>query len=132
VPAAHLAVLGDGVLSAEIRARVLSLGLKDAVTFTGYQRADDFPKWVQAFDEVWVLGLGNDFAARAAAQARSCGARVVAVDEGALSSYADQVVAPAPRAVADAALGSERRDIAVHPPEEIARRVLELYKLVRQ
>ena len=34
-PSAHLVALGDGERSATIRARVISLGLKDAVTFTG-------------------------------------------------------------------------------------------------
>jgi len=124
---AHLVVLGDGERSATIRARVLSLGLKEAVTFAGYQHAGEFPRWVQAFDEVWVLGLGNDWAARSAAQARSCGARVVAADEGALAAYADAVVAPVPEAVAAAALRPERKQLPVPKPEEIARSLLELY-----
>ena len=110
---------------------MISLGLKDAVTFAGYRPADEFPRWVQAFDEVWVLGLGNDFAGRAAAQARACGARVVAVDEGALPVYADAVVAPEPAAVADAALGAGRREVPVVPVGELAGRVLELYETVR-
>lgn len=131
VPAAHLVILGDGERGASIRVRVLSLGLKDAVTFAGYQRSEEFPRWVQAFDEVWVLGLGNDFAARAAAQARRCGARVVAVDEGALATYADAVVVPEPKVVADVALGEARREVPVTTVDEIARRVLELYQRVR-
>ncbi|MBL8952793.1 MAG: glycosyltransferase [Myxococcaceae bacterium] len=130
-PSAHLVVLGDGAHAATLRAHVLSVGLKDAVTFAGYQHGDDFAKWVQAFDEVWVLGLGNDWAARAAAQARRCGARIVAVDEGALSTYADAVVAPTPEAVAAAALKPDRRALTVPDPTEVARSLLELYAKVR-
>jgi glycosyltransferase involved in cell wall biosynthesis len=127
VRVAHLVVLGDGERAATIRARVLSLGLKEAVTFAGYQRAEEFPRWVQAFDEVWVLGLGNDWAARSAAQARSCGARVVAADEGALAAYADAIVAPTADAVAAAALRPERKALPVPKPDDIARSLLDLY-----
>lgn len=129
-PSAHLVILGDGERGAALRARVLSLGLKDAVTFVGYQPAEEFPRWVQAFDEVWVLGLGNDFAGRAAAQARACGARVVAVDEGGLPTYADAVIAPTAAALAEAALGGARRDISIVGVEEIAKRVVALYERV--
>lgn len=131
LPEAHLVVLGDGEKGAELRARVLSLGLKGAVTFTGYRPADEFPRWVQVFDEVWVLGLGNDFAGRSAAQARACGARVVTVDEGGLPVWADAVVPAEPRALAEAALLPERREVPVLGPQEIARRVLALYERVR-
>ena len=131
MPQAQLVILGDGERGAAIRARVLSQGLKDAVTFAGYRSADEFPRWLQAFDEVWVLGLGNDWAGRAAAQARRCGARVVAVDEGALAAWADAVVSPAPEAVAEAALAASRREVVVPEPTELARRVLELYERAR-
>ncbi len=130
-PSAHLVILGDGERGAALRARVLSLGLKEAVTFVGYQPADEFPRWVQAFDEVWVLGLGNDFAGRAAAQARACGARVVAVDEGALAVHADAVIAADPGALAAAALQPQRREVPVVRADEIAQRVLALYERAR-
>jgi glycosyltransferase involved in cell wall biosynthesis len=126
-PDAHLMLTSNGVGEAEIRARVLSLGLKDAVTFTGYVPTQDFYRWVQALDEVWILGLGNDFSARVAAQARMCGARVLGVDEGALAHYADAVVPPEVEAIAAAALKPERREVKVSPVAEVAAQVLALY-----
>ena len=60
--------------------------------FAGYQEGPAFVRWLQALDEVWILGLGNDWSGRAAAQARACGVRVVAVREGALERLADAVV----------------------------------------
>jgi glycosyltransferase involved in cell wall biosynthesis len=128
---AHLLLTSNGVNEAQVRARVLSLGLKDAVTFAGYVRTEEFPRWVQALDEVWILGLGNDYSARVAAQARACGARVVAVDEGALPRYADVLVKPEAEALAAAALEPERRELAVTPVAEIAAQVLSLYEKAR-
>src|SRR5581483_1006165 len=130
-PDAHLMLTSNGVGEPEIRARVLSLGLKDAVTFTGYVPTQDFYRWVQALDEVWILGLGNDFSARVAAQARMCGARVIGVDEGALAHYADVVVAPEVDAIAGAALKPERRDVKVTSVAEAAAQVLALYERAR-
>ncbi|MEW5740314.1 MAG: glycosyltransferase [Myxococcota bacterium] len=129
-PDAHLALVGDGKLEPELRSQVEGLGLASAVTFAGYQPRERFVRWLQALDEVWVLGLGNDFSARAAAQARACGVRVVAVDEGALERYADALVPPDASAVAGAALTGEVRPVVLEPGESIARRVLELYETV--
>src|SRR5439155_19175885 len=100
-PTARLVLTGDGELEPELRSIVSALGLEGSVTFAGYQRAESFVRWLQALDEVWVLGLGNDYSGRAAAQARACGVKVVAVDEGALASLADALV-PAPTAAAGA------------------------------
>ena len=126
LPGARLVLAGDGEQDVLIRNRVISLGVKDHVTFTGYLAADDFVPMVQSLDELWVLGLGNDYGARAAAQARACGVRVLAVDEGALSRYADVLVPPVPQAIADAS-GGEKLSKPLLPNEEIARRVLALY-----
>lgn len=104
------------------------LQLGESVRFAGYQPAAGFARWLQAMDEVWVLGLGNDFAGRAAAQARACGARVVTVDEGALSRFADVVVAAEASALAEAALGESRRTVVLESPAEVAGRVLGLYE----
>lgn len=125
---ARFVLVGDGAEAPAIRAAVATHGLNDAVTFAGYQSADAFVRWLSALDEVWVLGLGNDYAARAAAQARACGVRVVAVDEGAAASYADVVVTPDAQTIASAALGSSRRDAPVFTPAAIASRVLALYE----
>jgi len=128
VPEARLALVGDGALEAEIRAQVAALGLSEAVTFAGYQSGAAFVRWLQALDEVWVLGLGNDHSGRAAAQARACGVRVLAVDEGGLSSLADVIVEANPDSIADAALSGERREVALASNRAIAGSVLSLYE----
>jgi hypothetical protein len=56
---------------------------------------------------------------------------VLGVAEGALPRYADVVVPPEPRAVAEAALAQSRREVAIEPVEEIAKRVLRLYEGAR-
>lgn len=121
-PGASLLLVGDGPLLEKHRA---SAGAQ--VRFAGYQSGSAFVKHLQALDEVWILGLGNDWSARAAAQARACGVRVVAVDEGGLSNYADALVEPTAQALAGAALQGERRELAVESPESVARRVLNFY-----
>lgn len=126
-PDAHLILVGDGHLGPALDAAARAKGLAARVHFVGYQREQAFVHWLQALDELWVLGLGNDFAARAAAQARACGVRVIAVDEGALSTWADLVVAPEADAVAAAALTPSRREVPLHTIDAVTRRVLELY-----
>jgi L-malate glycosyltransferase len=128
-PDAHLVLVGDGAELPAVKVQVGARSLSSKVHFAGYQRGPAFIAWLQALDEVWVLGLGNDFAARAAAQARACGARVVAVDEGALARYADALVLPEPGALADAALTAERRTVVLEPTADIAQRVIRLYAL---
>lgn len=126
-PEAHLVLVGDGELVGAVQALVKGKGLSARVHFVGYQRGEAFVRWLQALDEVWVLGLGNDFSARAAAQARSVGVRVVGVAEGALPTFADVVVPPRATLIAEAALTAERRPVALERPEALAARVLELY-----
>jgi glycosyltransferase involved in cell wall biosynthesis len=127
VPHAHLVVMGDGVEAEAIRRRILLHHLQEAVTCVGYRPASEFPRWLSAFDEVWILGLGNDFSARAAAQARKCGARVVGVPEGALPALADVVVNPTAEEVAGVALQSERSPKMIADTLEVAQRVINLY-----
>lgn len=126
-PEAQLVLIGDGELLPVVKALVKSKGLSARVHFVGYQRGESFVRWLQALDEVWILGLGNDFSARAAAQARACGVRVVGVDEGALPRFADVIVERKPEAVALASLQSERRQVVLESQQDIATRVLELY-----
>ena len=121
-PAASLLLVGDGPLQQQLQARA-----PEGVHFAGYQSGDAFVRHLQALDEVWILGLGNDWSARAAAQARACGVRVVAVDEGALSRYADALVEPTAESLLHAALGEERHERSIESPESIARRVLGFY-----
>ena len=89
-------------------------------------------KWLQALDEVWILGLGNDWSGRAAAQARACGVRVVAVDEGALPAMADvRVEQLTPEAVVAASLSQERARVEHPSNQRIAEDVLALYEQAR-
>jgi glycosyltransferase involved in cell wall biosynthesis len=132
-PEARLVLVGDGALLEATRRQVMELGLTDAVTFTGYQQGDAFVRWLQALDEVWLLGLGNDWSARAAAQARACGVRVVAVEAGALPDLADaRVTTPTPEAVASASLSSQRAPVAHPSNARIADDVLALYARARR
>jgi glycosyltransferase involved in cell wall biosynthesis len=126
-PAARLVLVGDGAERARIEARVRELGLGSAVAFAGYQSGPAFVRWLQALDSVWILGLGNDWSGRAAAQARACGVRTIGVDEGALADHADALVAADERALAAASLADERRCDAPRSPDDIAREVLRLY-----
>ncbi len=130
-PTAHLVLLGDGECEADIRARVERLGLTRSVTFAGYQRGESFVRWLQALDEVWVLGLGNDFSGRVAAQARACEVKVLAVDEGALATHADALVRRDAKAIAAASLESTRVVRGLPRNEDIARKVLALYEGAR-
>ena len=128
-PFAHLVLVGDGALEPELREQVRAAGLEEAVTFAGYRRGADFVRWLQALDEVWVLGLGNDFSGRAAAQAAACGVRVVAVDEGALARYADAVVTTlAPDAVVASSLEGGRRPAPRLSTSQVATAVIALYE----
>ncbi|MCP3057159.1 glycosyltransferase [Myxococcus sp. K38C18041901] len=127
-PHARFVLVGDGALLEATRNQVATLGLTDAVVFAGYQQGADFARWLKALDEVWLLGLGNDWSARAAAQARACGVRVVAVDEGALPDLADARVAePTPEAVVTAALSGVLAPVAHPTNARIAADVLALY-----
>lgn len=128
-PGARLVLVGDGQLQGEVRAQVAAAGLTQAVTFAGYQSGDAFVRWLQALDEVWLLGLGNDWSGRAAAQARACGVRVVAVAEGALPALADAVVATLePGAVLEASRAGGLAPRPLRSNRETAEAVLALYR----
>ncbi len=131
-PEARLVLVGDGALVEPVRQQVRALGLTEAVTFAGYQQGDAFVRWLQALDEVWLLGLGNDWSGRAAAQARACNVRVIAVEEGGLSALADaRVEATLPEAVVAASLSGERSPVAHPSNQRIAADVLALYERAR-
>jgi len=128
-PGARLVLVGDGALESSLRTQAERLGLAKNVTFAGYQPGPSFVRWLQALDEVWVLGLGNDYSGRAAAQARASGVRVVAVDEGALAARADVTLAAlSPEALAKASLSGHRSEKPWPSSGEIAASVLELYR----
>ena len=122
---AELLLIGDGPLEAQLKAQA------DArVRFTGYLSGDAFFAQLKTLDEVWILGLGNDWSARAAAQARACGVRVVAVDEGALSLYADELVEPTEAALLS--LTGARRALQLERVPAIAQRVVQFYESLRE
>ena len=127
-PGSTLVLVGDGRLEPALRAQVEALGLDAQVRFAGYQAGEALVRWMQAFDELWVLGLGNDEAGRPAAQGRAVGARVVGVDEGALSAWVDAVVAgPTAEALAGVALLGTRRTVTLPEARSVAGALLELY-----
>ncbi|PTL82344.1 glycosyltransferase [Vitiosangium sp. GDMCC 1.1324] len=129
---ARLVLVGDGELVEPVRQQVRALGQEEAVTFAGYQRGEAFVRWLRALDEVWVLGLGNDWSARAAAQARACGVRVVAVGEGNLPALADVLVEElTPEAVVAASESGTRALVEHASNERIAAEVLALYEQAR-
>lgn len=131
-PEARLVLVGDGALQEPIRQQVQALGLTEAVTFAGYQQGDAFIRWLQALDEVWILGLGNDWSGRAAAQARACNVRVVAVEEGGLPALADtRVESLTPEAVVAASQSGERSSVAHPSNQRIASDLLALYERAR-
>ncbi|MBI3184964.1 MAG: glycosyltransferase, partial [Myxococcales bacterium] len=118
-PGARMVLLGDGELEPELRQQVARLGLLPAVIFAGYQRGEAYVRWLQSLDELWVLGLGNDFSGRVAAQARACEVKVVAMDEGALATLADALVTRQdPALVASASLSSQRMSRNLPASEE--------------
>lgn len=118
-------LIGDGDLGPALQAQAAPLG--PAVRFTGYQSGAAFTRHLQALDEVWILGLGNDWSARAAAQARACGVRVIAVDEGDLGRYADVLTEPTAEALVAASESSARRDLTIESLQSIAARVTHFY-----
>ena len=127
-PRATLVLVGDGQLGPALRARAEALGVGAQVRFPGYQSGESLVRWMQAFDELWVLGLGNDEAGRPALQGRAVGARVVGVAEGALSGWVDAVLpAATAEAVAAAALREERRTVALPDARAVAGELLRLY-----
>jgi len=132
-PEARLVLVGDGELEDEIRQLVHREELDEAVTFAGYQRGEAFVRWLEALDEVWILGQGNDFSGRTALQARACGVRAIAAVEGGLPRYADVALQdPTAGAIVEASLGGQRREVPLPSNEAIAGEVLALYERARR
>ena len=127
-PRATLVLVGDGQLGPKLRAGAEALGVAAQVRFAGYQGGESLVRWMQAFDELWVLGLGNDEAGRPALQGRAVGARVVGVAEGALPAWVDTVLpAATAEAVAAVALREERRSVVLPDVRTVAGELLRLY-----
>lgn len=128
-PEARLVLVGDGECEERLRARVVELALESRVHFAGYRSGPAFIEWLQAMDQVWVLGLGNDWSGRVAAQARACGVRTVTVDQGALADHADVLLPPnpSPRELAAASGSTITRPRLDLRPDDLAAAVISLY-----
>lgn len=124
-----LTLVGDGPTRPAIEALAGRLGV--TVEFSGYQQGDAFVRALQSLDILWILGLGNDWTARTARQARACNVRVVSVNEGALSRWADATVEPDADALAEATKTVQRREVESLTNEDIARDLLRLYEEAR-
>ena len=117
-PHAHLALVGDGPLETEIRARVASLGLKDRVTFAGYRR--DIPAVLAATDAL-LLTSEREGLNRSALEAMASGKPVIGTDTRGIS---DAIGTDAGWVVGHndaAALAAAIQDAAADPAE-LARR----------
>jgi L-malate glycosyltransferase len=132
LPEVTSVLIGDGAEMELVQARVTALGLGDRVRLTGYLSGIRFVEYLQALDEVWILGLGNDFAARAAAQAKACEVRVIAVDEGNLAHFADVVIPLEVHALVQASNSLTTRQVRLESAEAIAQAVLSFYERVGQ
>lgn len=78
-PEAHLLLVGDGVLRAQLEARARELGLAKKVTFTGLVPPDDVPRYVGLMDCLAHLST-REALSRALPQALAAGKPVVAYD----------------------------------------------------
>ncbi|MCL2011969.1 MAG: glycosyltransferase [Cystobacterineae bacterium] len=130
-PQAQFVLAGDGVLENKLRLEARRLEIEESVLFLGYQTQEKFVEVLKALDEVWILGLGNDHAARAAVQARACGVRILGVAQGALSAWVDEVVEPNEESILNAHRRKGRREVVVPSKWEIAKGILELYEKAR-
>ncbi|HET9934685.1 MAG TPA: glycosyltransferase, partial [Polyangiaceae bacterium] len=88
-PEARLLVVGDGPLGPEVRAQATSLGLDDAVIFTGTQR--NIPDYLALFD-VFVLSSTRESFPLAAREAMAAGRPVIAPRIGGCPEVVDEGV----------------------------------------
>lgn len=89
VPDAHLAVVGDGELRAELEARSTTLGLERRVHFTGWWH--DVPSLMADLDVV-ALSSRNEGTPVALIEAGACARAVVATDVGGVRSVVEDGV----------------------------------------
>lgn len=133
LPSAQMMLMGDGEKLSSAKLEAAQLRLDDAVIFTGYVSNAEFVKRLQAVDVLWVLGLGNDWSARIAAQAKACGAAVVSIADGALPNLADVIVNDLiPEAVADATKKISVRERVRRSNLQIASDVIDFYVQIQK
>jgi glycosyltransferase involved in cell wall biosynthesis len=83
---AHLALVGDGPLEAEVRARVARLGLSDRLTFAGYRR--DVPAVLAASDAL-LLTSEREGLNRSVLEAMASGRPVIGTDTRGIADAVD-------------------------------------------
>lgn len=130
---AQMLLMGDGEKLSSAKSEAARLRLDDAVIFTGYVSSAEFVERLQAVDVLWVLGLGNDWSGRIAAQAKACGAAVVGIADGALPNLADVLVSDLiPEAVAAATKGITVRERVRRSNLQIASDVINFYVQIQK
>ncbi len=77
LPETHLTLVGDGPERAHLEGYAASLGLRDAVTFTGYVNAAEIGRYYQHAD-VFVFASVSETQGLVALEAAACGCPVVA------------------------------------------------------
>jgi glycosyltransferase involved in cell wall biosynthesis len=127
-PLARMLLMGDGEELSNIRVQADRLALTKHLEFTGYVSGSEYVRRLQSLDVLWVLGLGNDWSARVAAQANACGVAVVSVAEGALRELADAIVPQiTAEAVARATLDVKRQPRSRPTNLQIASEMIDFY-----
>jgi glycosyltransferase involved in cell wall biosynthesis len=77
----RLMIIGDGPLKNSLKRRIDKAGLKGKVNFTGKQRHDSIPLWMNACD-VFCLPSHNEGCPNVVLEAMACGAPIVATNVG--------------------------------------------------
>ncbi len=122
LPAARFVMIGDGELRAAIESQVDMLGLRDAVTFTGWQR-DLAPAYADL--DALVISSVNEGTPVSIIEALATGCPVVATAVGGLPDLLDAgaLGALVPSENVDA-LASALVDTITHPPDTSRARAL--------
>ena len=123
LPAAHFAIIGDGEVRPEIESQVDALGLRESVTFTGWQ--SDLAPIYSDLDAL-VISSTNEGTPGSVIEALASGCPVVATEVGGVADLLDhgqlgRLVPPGdPEALANAIT-----DTLLNPPDgDEARRVM--------
>ncbi len=83
IPAAHLAIVGDGPQRQALEEQVSAHGMVDRVTFSGNQK--NVVPWLQSFDVFALPSYANEGVPQAIMQAMACGLPVVTTPIGSIA-----------------------------------------------
>lgn len=98
IPGAHLHILGDGRLRADLTALAKSLGIKDAVTFHGAVAHEHLPAYLRAAD-LCVLTSHHESQSMVALEAAACGRATIGTGVGLLPEIMPDAFLVAPQDV---------------------------------